>query len=367
MLGADRVAGKDKASRVCGVVTSGGTDSIMLAVKAYRDRARARKKIFRPEIVIPSTAHAAFDKAAECFGVRAVHVPVRDDFRADVAAMAKAMNRDTILVVGSAPQFPHGVIDPIEELSSIALEKKVGFHTDACLGGFLLPWAEKLGYPVPPFDFRLPGVTSISVDTHKYGYAAKGTSVVLYRGEELRHFQYFKTMKWPGGLYFTPTFAGSRPGALGAACWAALVSIGENGYLESAERILETAHEIKRGISGIPELEILGDPLWVIAFASKKVDIYDVMEHMTEKGWSLNGLQDPPAIHICVTLRHTGPGVAGRFIEDLKGSVALAGKAQEEGSSKTAIYGLGSTFPDKRLVGRGLDMYMDTLYSVGEE
>lgn len=367
MLGAGEAGATEKGSRVCGVVSSGGTESIMLAVKAYRDRARAKRNICRPEMVLPTTAHAAFDKAAECFGVKAVHVPVGDDFRADVEATAKAVNRETILVVGSAPQFPHGVIDPIRELSELAMERKVGFHTDACLGGFLLPWARKLGYEVPAFDFSLPGVTSISVDTHKYGYAAKGTSVVLYRGEELRHFQYFKTMKWPGGLYFTPTFAGSRPGALAAACWASMVSMGEKGYLESAAGILETAGEIKRGLAGIPELEVLGDPLWVIAFTSKEVDIYDVMEHMTEKGWSLNGLQDPPAIHICITLRHTAPGVAGRFIEDLKSAVALACEPPGEGSTRTAIYGLGSTFPDKRLVGRGLDMYMDMIYSVGED
>jgi len=222
LLGADR-ANDD----ICGTVTSGGTESILLAMKTYRDWARATKKIARPEVIVPVTAHAAFDKAAQYFNIKLKRVPVGDDCRADVAATRKAITRNTIALVGSAPSFPHGVIDPIAELSELAREKGIGFHTDACLGGFVLPWAEKLGYAVPPFDFRLPGVTSMSADTHKYGYAAKGTSVVLYRGLELRHFQYYTATDWPGGLYFSPTFAGSRPGALSAMCWAAMVSLGE--------------------------------------------------------------------------------------------------------------------------------------------
>ena len=153
--------------------------------------------------------------------------------------MAAAIDERTVVVVGSAPAFPHGLIDPIEELSEIARERGVGFHTDGCLGGFILPWAARLGYDVPPFDFRLPGVTSMSADTHKFGYAAKGTSVVLYRGDDLRHHQYFTFTDWPGGLYATPTFAGSRPGGLSAACWAAMVAFGESGYLDASRRILD--------------------------------------------------------------------------------------------------------------------------------
>ncbi|MCP3975241.1 MAG: aspartate aminotransferase family protein, partial [bacterium] len=204
-------------------------------------------------------------------------------------AMARAVTRRTAVIVGSAPGFPHGVMDPIAELSDMARERGVGFHTDACLGGFLLPWAERLGYDVPPFDFNLPGVTSMSTDTHKYGYAAKGTSVVLYRGRELRHSQYFVAADWPGGLYYSPTMAGSRPGALLATAWAAMLAMGEDGYLEGARGILEAGKAIKRGISEIPELRVLGDPLWVIAFASDVVNIYEVMAQMAQRGWSLNG------------------------------------------------------------------------------
>jgi glutamate/tyrosine decarboxylase-like PLP-dependent enzyme len=225
MLGGDK-AGEE----ICGTLSSGGTESIMLAMKTYRDRARAERGIRRPEMVVPITAHAAFDKAAQYFGIKMVRIPVDQDYRADIRAAARAITRRTVVVVGSAPSFPHGMVDPIAELSELARQRGIGFHTDACLGGFVLPWAADLGYPVPPFDFQLPGVTSISADTHKYGYAAKGTSVILYRGPELRRHQYFTITDWPGGLYFSPSFAGSRPGALSAACWAAMVRIGQKGY-----------------------------------------------------------------------------------------------------------------------------------------
>ena len=174
--------GAGAGPEIGGTVTSGGTESILLAMKTYRDWARDRRGIRQPEIVAPATAHVAFDKAAQYFGLKIVRVPVGADWRADVAAMRRAITRRTAVLVGSAPTFPHGVVDPIAELAELARRRGLGFHTDACLGGFLLPWAEQLGYPVPPFDFRVPGVTSISADTHKYGYAAKGTSVVLYRG-----------------------------------------------------------------------------------------------------------------------------------------------------------------------------------------
>lgn len=364
MLGGG-VGEKDRGTprEVCGVVTSGGTESILLAMKAYRDWARAEKGIRRPIMVVPESAHAAFDKAAECFDIKIRHVPVNDSFEADVEATRAAITENTIVVVASAPCFPHGIVDPIAELSEVARRKGVGFHTDACLGGFMLPWAERLGYPVPPFDFRLPGVTSMSADTHKYGYASKGTSVVLYRGLNLRHYQYFKTTSWPGGIYFTPTFAGSRPGALSAACWAALVANGKEGYTRAAEKILKTAEAIKREIRSIGKLRILGDPLWVIAFTSDELDIYEIVENMTERGWNLNALQLPPSAHLCVTLRHCQPGVAERFAQDLRESTKSAGAA-DPGDRKMALYGIATTFPDRRLVSKGLDLYMDMLYSV---
>lgn len=354
----------DPDQGVCGTVSSGGTESILLAMKTYRDWAREMKGITDPELIIPTTAHAAFVKAGEYFGIRVVRIPVGADYRADVAATDKAITRNTIALVGSAPPFPHGIVDPIEELSELARARGIGFHTDACLGGFILPWVEKLGYPVPTFDFRLPGVTSISADTHKYGYALKGTSVILYRTPELRHFQYFSILDWPGGLYNSPTFAGSRPGGLSAACWAAMVSIGEQGYLEAAGRIMDTATWIQREIAAIPELEVMGDPLFVIAFKSDSLNIYQVLEYMTERHWGLNGLHLPPAVHLCVTLRHTQPGVKERFIEDLRAAVAYVKDNPQAPQGIGPVYGMAASAEMRGMVKETLNWYMDLQYTV---
>ena len=256
------------------------------------------------------------------------------------------------------------MIDPIEELSELARKRGIGFHTDACLGGFILPWAAELGYDIPPFDFRLPGVTSISADTHKYGYAAKGTSVVLYRNKDLRHYQYYKVGDWPGGLYFSPTFAGSRPGALSAACWAAMVSIGRSGYLDASRRILQTGAKIREAVEALPELRVLGDPLWVVAFTSDELNIYQVLEFLTKRNWNLNGLHRPASIHLAVTLRHTQEGVAERFARDLRDAVEYvkANPAEEDGMAP--IYGMASTLPVQGVVTDLLERYLDILYEV---
>jgi len=353
-----------EGKEVCGTVTSGGTESILLAMLAYREWGRERKGIRHPHMVAPQTAHVAFDKAAHYFGIRLTRTPVGEDLRADVRAIERAIRRDTVVIIGSAPTFPHGVIDPIAEMSALAQRRGVGLHVDACLGGFVLPWAEKLGYPVPPFDFRLPGVTSISADTHKYGYAAKGTSVLLYRHPELRRYQYFTATDWPGGLYLSPTLAGSRPGALSAACWAALTSLGAQGYLEATRRILETAARIREGLRAIPELRLLGDPLWILAFASETLDIYKVMDFMAERGWSLNPLQRPAALHIAVTLRHTQPGVAERFLDDLRAAVEHVRTHPEEGGRMAPVYGMAATLPLRGVIRELLERYLDLLYKV---
>jgi len=345
-------------------VSSGGTESILLAMKTYRDWARDKKGITRPEMIVPVTAHAAFDKASQYFKINIRHIPVDENYRANVSAAREAITRNTVVMVGSAPSFPHGMVDPIEDLSELARQRGIGFHTDACLGGFVLPWAERLGYDVPPFDFSLPGVTSISADTHKYGYAAKGTSVILYRGLSLRRYQYFKATDWPGGLYFSPTFAGSRPGALSAACWAAMLSVGQEGYLEATKRILEIGTKLKKAIRDMPDLFVLGDPLWVIAFGSKTLDIYRVMDCMAGKNWSLNGLHKPSCVHLCITLRHTRPGVAERFINDLQSAVAFVKENPEEKGGMAPVYGLAATIPVRSIVGDLLERYIDALYKV---
>lgn len=359
---ADMLGSRFTADEIVGAVSSGGTESILLAMKTYRDWARRTKGITRPEIVAPVTAHAAFDKAAHYFGLKLVSVPVDDDCRADLAAVEAAINKNTIALVGSAPAYPHGVIDPIADLAGLALRHGLGCHVDACLGGFVLPWADKLGYETPPFDFRLPGVTSMSADTHKYGYAAKGTSVVLYRGRELRRFQYYTITEWPGGLYFSPTIAGSRPGGLSAACWAAMVTLGEEGYMEATRRILETAVLIKKAIRRIPDLRILGDPLWVIAFTSDDLNIYQVMEQLGHRGWSLNGLHKPPAVHLAITLRHTQPGVAERFVSDLEEAAAYVKAHPDEVGATAPVYGMAATIPMRGMVSDLLERYIDTLY-----
>jgi sphinganine-1-phosphate aldolase len=361
MLGAGHAG---PSAPVVGTVTSGGTESILLAMKAYRDFARTNRGIAEPEIVAPVTAHAAFDKAAGYFDMPLIRVPVDGSCKADPDAMAAAVTERTAVVVGSAPAFPHGVIDPIPQLAALAAERGVGCHVDGCLGGFVLPWAERLGYPVPPFDFRLPGVTSMTADTHKYGYAAKGTSVVLYRGRELRRFQYYTTADWPGGLYMSPTFAGSRPGALSAACWAALVTVGERGYLEAARRILETGAQVRDGIAAIGGLRVLGDPLWVVAFAAGEgLDVFQIMENMAHRGWSLNGLQRPDAVHIAITLRHTAPGVASRFLADLAASVGQVRANPGVRTGLAPVYGMAGALPGE-FVRDLLAGYLDLMFEV---
>lgn len=354
--------GQGGVESVCGTVSSGGTESILLAMRAYRDRAAERRRITEPEILAPVSAHAAFDKAARSFGMRLVPIPLGADWRADAEAAAKLVTQETVVIVGSAPGYPHGVIDPIDELASLARSRGVGFHVDACMGGFVLPWAEKLGYHVPPFDFRLPGVTSISVDAHQFGFSAKGSSVILYRDRDLREYQYYRSVTWMGGLYYSPTFAGSRPGAISAQTWAAMVSFGEQGYMVATKAILETAALIRRGIEAIGDLYVLGDPLWVIAFASDTIDVYAVVDQMSNRGWNLNGLQAPAAAHLCVTLRHAQPGIAQKFIADLQDSVEEVRHDPKARGSMAPIYGMAGSPRTRGTVDELLVRYGDVQF-----
>lgn len=334
---------------VRGSVTSGGTESILLAMKTYRDYYRAKKNITSPEIVLPTSAHAAFLKACDYFSIRPVLVGLDDGFRVDVEKVRKAITPNTVAIVGSAPCFPYGVVDPIEELSQVALEHDVGLHVDACLGGFVLPWAEKLGHYRGRFDFRLPGVTSISMDTHKYGFAPKGTSVLLYRTGELFQHQVFATGTWCGGIYFTPTIAGSRPAYPIVAAWAVMLLLGQKGYMEAAKRILETGRYIRRAAENIEGLRVLGDPLWVIAMSSEKYDPLKIFGLMGSRGWVLNGLSNPPAFHIAVTMRHTYPGVKEKFVEDLKACVAEAANSGGPAPGLAPIYGAAAALPEEQV------------------
>ncbi len=309
-------------SIVCGNITTGGTESLLMSVKTARDWARAnRPEIRQPEMVLPVTAHPAFDKAAEYFGVRAVHVPVREDFRADVEAMRAAVTANTILMAGSAPSYPHGVIDPIAELAALAQERGLLFHTDACVGGFMLPFVRKLGHPVPDFDFSVPGVSSMSADLHKFGYAAKPASVILYRTAELRRHQMFVYTDWPGGIYPSPTMSGSRAGGPVAAAWALMNFLGETGYLHITEVTMQAVNKIQEGIHAIPGLKILSDPeMSVFAIASDKFDIYEVADELELRGWHLDRQHRPPSLHMTVNYVHAA--VADEFLADLAACTA---------------------------------------------
>jgi glutamate/tyrosine decarboxylase-like PLP-dependent enzyme len=344
MLNAEAAKAVDPAVDVCGVLTSGGSESLITALYTYREKARADRGVTAPNAVVPVTAHVALDKGAHWMGIELRKAPLRDDWLVDVGAMGDLIDDQTIAIVGSAGNYGHGLIDPIEDLSALARERGVGLHVDGCLGGFLLPWGERLGYDVPTFDFRLPGVTSISADTHKYGYALKGTSVLLYRDRDLRRHQWFTAAEWPGGLYLSPGLAGSRSGGLIASTWAAMVTMGEAGYLEAADGIFSTAATIRDGIRDrIPELQVIGEPLFLVAFRSAEVDIYLVNDGLKERGWRMNALHLPPALHFCVTRPNTAPGLAEQFLDDLTAAVAYAKDHAGEPAASGAVYGMGGT------------------------
>jgi sphinganine-1-phosphate aldolase len=362
MLHGEAVKEHDPEDDVCGAVTSGGTESIYNGVFVHREWGREEKGIQQPEMVVPATIHPAFFKAAHYQGVKMISVPVGENFEADVDAMAAQITPNTIAVAGSAGNYPYGVIDPLEKLSDLALERGVGMHVDGCLGGFILPWVEKLGYDIPPFDFRLPGVTSMSCDTHKYGYALKGTSTVLFRNHKLLRYQFFSKSDWAGGLYVSPTVQGSRSGGLSAATWAAMVSIGEEGYLKAARRIMDTADKIRAGIAGIPEINIAGKSTFLISMISDQVDMYHVNDYLTTKGWRMNGCQNPPGFHFCITLRNTLPGVAERFVQDLKDAVAYAKDPPQPFPTSGALYGLAGSLDGRAFLEQGMLDFIEATY-----
>jgi sphinganine-1-phosphate aldolase len=349
---------------VAGAVTSGGTESIYNAMFVYREWGRAEKGITAPEVVVPTTIHPAHLKAAHYLGMQVVRVPVNADFEADVDAMRAHITPNTVALAGSAGSYPHGVVDPIGKLSELALEHKIGLHVDGCLGGFILPWIEKLGYDVPVFDFRLPGVTSISCDTHKYGYSLKGTSTINFRNKDLRRHMYFAQDDWQGGMYVSPTVQGSRSAGLSAAMWAALVSTGEEGYLNAAGAIMEAADKIRAGIAEIPELRIMGKSTFLISITSDVLDPYFVNDYLQRKGWRMNGCQNPPGFHFCITLPQTQPGLAERFVHDLKDGVDFAKDPPYEVPRTGFLYGMGASQDGREMLRIGLKGYMDAAYEI---
>lgn len=335
----------------CGVMTSCGTESCMLAVKTYRDYGRARG-IKKPEMIIPETAHVAWDKGAEYFGVKIRRVPLDENWQVDVKAVEKMINKNTVMILGSAPEYPHGIIDPIEKLGKLAEKNNIPLHVDSCVGGYILPFMEMAGMDVPLWDFRVPGVTSISADIHKYGFAAKGASCILYRNIDYFKHQVFANQDWPGGVFASPAFLGTRPGGAYAAAWAAIQANGIEGYVSLAKKTIEVSELLKSEICKIGCFEIIGKPIVsLLAFRStdKDVNIFAVGDVMEEKGWHIDRLQMPDALHAMVTAPHEK--VVATFINDLKDAVEIV-RAHPELADKgqAATYGMISHIPLRGMV-----------------
>lgn len=337
-----------------GVVTSCGTESCMLAVKTYRDLGRA-KGIKKPEMIIPETAHVAWDKGAEYFNVKIRRAPLDKDYKADITAMEKMINKNTVMLLGSSPEYPHGIIDPIEKLGELAEKYGVPLHVDACVGGYILPYLEKIGVELPAWDFRVPGVCSMSADIHKYGYAAKGASCILYRDLKTFKHQVFVQQDWPGGIFASPAFLGTRPGGAYAAAWAAIQANGVDGYTELAKRTNHASKRLKDGIKTIPELELYGDPkASLLAYYSidPAVNIFVVGAEMLKYGWHLDCLQRPDGIHAMVTASHTDE-IVDKYLSDLKQAIKTAKEHPELAErGAAATYGMVSHLPLRKMVGK---------------
>ena len=323
-----------------GLITSGGSGSILHAVLAYREWAQNVKGIAHPNIIKPETAHPAFNKACHLVGVELREAPIDPaTAQVDLEALADLIDENTAAMIGSACNYGYGTIDPIAEMGQLALTHDIGLHVDGCLGGFILPWGEQLGYDIPAFDFRVPGVTSISADTHKYAYGLKGTSVLLFRDRILRNGQYFYLTDWTGGKYCSPGIDGSRSGGLLAATWAGMVSLGAEGYLRYARAIFETAFSMQDAVKAHSELRIIGSPTFCFSFTSDDFDIYHVNDFMRTRGWRFNGQQYPNSIHMAVTRPQTQDGLADTFATDLDEAVAYAIEHKDEPAKSSAIYG----------------------------
>ncbi|KAH8888296.1 PLP-dependent transferase [Thozetella sp. PMI_491] len=361
-----------------GVSTSGGTESILMAVLSARQKAYVERGVTEPELILPDTAHTAFRKACQYFKIKQHLVPCpAPSYQVDVKRVSRLINPNTIMLVGSAPNFPHGIIDDISALSKLASKKRIPLHVDCCLGSFMIAFLEKAGFETVPFDFRLKGVTSISCDTHKYGFAPKGNSTVLYRTQELRSYQYFVDPAWSGGVYASPGIAGSRPGALIAGCWASLMNTGESGYLAKCVEIVGATKKLGDRMRQSPtlaaEFEILGKPLVsVIAFQARNLNIYDIADAMSDKGWHLNSLQDPPGMHVAVTLPVARQWEklatdleavveAEREKERARAAEGKGAKGKAAGDA-AALYGVAGSLPNKSVVVDLASGFLDLLY-----
>jgi len=321
-----------------GFLTSGGTESIQCAVLAARERARQERGVTAPEIVLAASAHAAFHKSAHLFGMRTITTPVREDWTADVEAMAAAVGPDTALVVASAPTYPQGVVDPVPDIAALAASVGANCHVDACMGGFVLPFAERLGRAVPPWDFRVEGVHSISADVHKLGYAPKGASVILHRTRELRRYQTFVFDGWLGGLYASPNLQGTRSGAPMAAAWAVMRHLGVDGYVELTRRTLDAADRLREGIAAIDGVRVLGAGTFhCVAMAGEgtDVDVFAVGDGLKDKGWHLDRQTPPDSLH--ATVSQGNAATMDDYLADLADAVAAQRRTADRSTSYATL------------------------------
>jgi sphinganine-1-phosphate aldolase len=309
-----------------GSMTSGGTESILMSMLVNRERARA-KGVERPQILAPVSAHPAYAKAAHYFDMEYVRIPLDAGYRADVDAARSLVNDRTCVIVGSAYSYPHGIIDPIPKLAALAADRGIGCHVDACIGGFVLPFMEMLGRPVPPWDFRVEGVTEISMDIHKYGYVPKGASVILHRDDDWLWHQTFFYDQWGSGLYATPAIAGARAAAPTVAAWAVMQHLGVNGYKEIVADLLETVARVRSGISSLGDIEIVGEPIGpLLALRSETVDLYAVADVMDDRGWHVNRNTDPYGLHLMLSPGHRD--VVNELLADLADAVSTHGPSR---------------------------------------
>jgi sphinganine-1-phosphate aldolase len=309
-----------------GCMTSGGTESILMSMLTSRERARARG-VEPPRLVVPESAHPAYAKAAHYFDLEIDRVPLDAGYRADVAAAEALVGPETAAVVASAFSYPHGVMDPVTELAALAAEHGSGCHVDACIGGFVLPFLERLGHDVPPWDFRVPGVTEISADVHKYGYVPKGASTILHRDPDWSSHQMFLYDQWPSGLYGSPAIAGARPAAPIATAWAVLTYLGARGYDEIVGGLLATTAKVRGGIESLPGVDLAGTPIGpVLATRSDSIDLYAVGDVLDDRGWNLNRNVEPRGLHLMLSPAHAD--VADALLADLTDAVAHHGESR---------------------------------------
>lgn len=350
-----------------GTMSSGGTESIFLALYTYREWGRKSRKLKEPlELIAPVTIHPAFEKAAHILGIEVKKTPVDDNSHAIVQEMEKHIGPQTLMLAVSAPSYPHGVLDPVEAASDLAVQHKLPLHVDGCIGSFLLPWWEQLRPgTLPAWDFRLPGVTSMTADTHKFAYGAKGSSVLLYRSMKYLRHQFFITTDWPGGIYASSTLLGSRSGGPIAAAWMAMNSLGQEGYLKHTQAIIEGVEHMREGLSAMPEIRIIGEPCMnIIAFTtrSNKPDIFVVADQLAEQGWYVDRQQRPNCIHITVMQKNLS--VIPQYLSDLRVALDYA-KANPRAKAKgnAALYGLMARIPFRGMVEQNVRQMFEELYA----